>query len=61
MKNILKSWKTSLLGSVAGGQQVMQVFADGVVTGDEIGTLVTGVCLILIGLFAKDADVTHTK
>jgi len=49
----MKNWKTSLLGSLAG----LPMIIEGAISKDW-GKVITGVAAILLGLFAKDANVT---
>lgn len=56
LKNIFKSWKTSSVGLVGSIPQLMTAFQ----TGDK-GALITGIATLLMGLLAKDHDVTHSS
>ena len=54
MKKIIKNFKTSIFGAVAG----LPMIVEGVVTKD-VSKIAVGVGTLLIGLFAKDNDVAH--
>lgn len=50
----MKSWKTTLSGVLAAVGQILPLFG----VPAEIGTAVSTIALFLIGLFAKDSNVT---
>jgi hypothetical protein len=50
----MKSWKTTLSGVVAAIGQVLPLFG----IPAEVGAAISTVALFLIGLFAKDSNVT---
>lgn len=54
MKKIIKNFKTSIFGAVAG----LPMIVEGIGTKD-ISKVAIGVGTLLIGLFAKDNDVHH--
>lgn len=49
----MKNWKTTVMGSVAGLPQIIT----GIISKDW-GSVITGVATILMGIFAKDSNVT---
>lgn len=51
--NILKNWKTSLLGSIGG----ITLLLKGLATSDTT-LVITGISTMLMGLLAKDGNVT---
>ena len=57
MKNILKNWKTSLLGTGALATAITMYVANPNDWQTPLGVLLTGV----IGLIAKDSDKTGVK
>lgn len=60
----MKNWKTSVLGIIAGLPVAIQALLDaynaGQFTGKSAFQVVTGIGIILIGLYAKDWNVTGT-
>lgn len=53
----MKNWKTTLSGILAGAGQILGIFGVPQPVGDAISVL----GLFLIGLFAKDSNVTGGK
>lgn len=53
---MLTNWKTTLLGILAGAAQIVPAF--GHFGKASIPQVITGVSTFLLGLFAKDHDVT---
>lgn len=60
IKRVFLNWKTSLFGTVAGMPAIMQILSDGVVSQNEIVPLITAVATVILGLIAKDSNVTGT-
>jgi ABC-type proline/glycine betaine transport system permease subunit len=50
------NWATSLLGASAGGVLILEGLSN-----DDYSKVVQGVLMLLLGLFAKDSDVTGGK
>jgi hypothetical protein len=55
MKNILSSWKTTLLGAIVLVAKIMAL--NGKICAADVAVIASGIGLIL----SKDADVTHSK
>ena len=54
LDNLLKSWKTSLVGVVSAAINLWQ-------SGASWKTVLTSLPMLLLGLLAKDGDVSHSK
>jgi hypothetical protein len=58
----MKSWKTTLAGILAGlpvaVQSLLDAYNSGQFTGKSFSQLAVGVGIILIGVYAKDKNVT---
>jgi hypothetical protein len=56
MKRILKNFKTSIAGSIAG----LPVIIEGINQGNII-QIISGIGMLIVGLLAKDSDTTDGK
>lgn len=58
----MKSWKTTLAGILAGApvaiQSLLDAYNSGQFTGKSFAQLAIGIGVILIGVYAKDKNVT---
>ena len=54
----MKSWKTTLAGILAGAPVAIQSLLDAYNSGKSFAQLAIGVGVILIGVYAKDKNVT---
>jgi len=54
LDNLLKSWKTSMIGVVATVLNMVQ-------NGTSWKTVLSSLPMLLLGLLAKDGDVSHSK
>jgi hypothetical protein len=55
IKRWITNWATSLLGASAGGTLILDGLSS---EPQDWGKVIQGVLLLLLGLFAKDSDVT---
>jgi hypothetical protein len=55
IKRWITNWATSLLGASAGGTLILEGLSS---EPQDWGKVIQGVLLILLGLFAKDSNVT---
>ncbi len=56
IKRWFVNWATSLLGASAGGVLILEGLSN-----DDYSKIIQGVLMLLLGLFAKDSDVTGGK